>query len=227
MSAENPSGPVEAFPAPSKLEARAVDPAGDRGLLGYPLADDLAVHYAPHEVMMLALVGRPPDREEGVALGVAITWIAAPHVGESPAHAAVLARISGAPIEGLLQAAFTSAAVEGAAVVDEHAALLDWLDGGEAGDPPSSGPASARWATRLSSACGFESPGLASIATAEEAFLVVAHGCGIREREHLVALWSWSRSIGALAEGLRATALAFRDYPLRLPRFRYGEEEEP
>ena len=226
MSSDEPSGPVDTFPVPERLEGRAVDPAGDRALLGYAVADDLALHYAPHEVMMLALTGRPPSSEEGLAVGAAITWVATPHAGEGPAHAAVLARISGAPIEGLLQAANTAAAVEGSAVVERQAPLLDWLDAGRPDPAPRLAGASSRWSRRLAGTCSHPCPGLEAVASAEEAFLVVAHACGLREREQLVALWSWARSIGALAEGLRARALAFREYPLRLPRYRYAEEVE-
>jgi hypothetical protein len=51
------------------------------------------------DVVWLSLTGELPTDTEREALSRAMTWLAPLHLGEGPAHAAVLARVAGAPDE--------------------------------------------------------------------------------------------------------------------------------
>jgi hypothetical protein len=168
--------------------------------------DDLALHYAPHEVLLLGLTGTEVSAADGRAFGVALTLISACHVGMAPTHSAVLARVSGAPTSGIVGTAALVAAREAEHLLSTHQALFDWLDspgaafdGWEQRDP--------RWRQRVLDASGLDLPSLDVARDEASAALVVFHALGLRRPAQLIAAWSWSRMIGSLAESLAVVGL--------------------
>lgn len=218
------AGPAEAFPAPDNLTAHVVDWRDGGAIHGYGVCDDLAAHFAPHEVMLLGLTGVEVSAAFGRAFGVALTWISACHVGLAPTHSAVLARVSGAPSSAIVGIAATVAAREAEHELDKHQALLDWL--GSAARGPFAGwpERDPKWRKRLVDAAGWDLAELELARDQVSAALIVFHAVGLRQRSQLVAAWAWARMIGTLAEALAEVGLDMRSYPLRLPTFEYVED---
>ena len=195
------AGPAQLYHAPDRLTGRVVDWQVDGGAIhGVGVVDDLAIHYAPHETFLLGLTGSTPSEEQGRAFGVAMTWLTPSHVGTAPAHAGVLARISGAPTTNLMAIIVMSAGQEAEWYLDAHRPSLDRI---EAGELSSSGPEpGAVWRTRLQQSCGFDLPALNLAHDAYSAALIVFHSVGLTERPKLVAAWTWARIVGSLSEAL-------------------------
>lgn len=218
-------GPAQQFPAPETLAGHVVDWRDGGAIHGFGVVDDLARHFAPHEVFLLGLLGSEISAAHGRAFGVALTWLSACHVGLAPTHSAVLARVSGAPTSAIIGIAATVAAREAEHVLSEHRALLDWLgasppraafSGWDQGDP--------RWRERLANTCGLDLAELDLARDASSAALIVFHTVGLRDPKRLLAAWAWARMIGSLAESLADAGLDMQGYPLRLPAFDYVED---
>lgn len=225
-------GPAQLFPAPDTLAAHVVDWRDGGAIHGYGVVDDLAPHFAPHEVLLLGLTGVETSAMYGRAFGVALTWISACHVGLAPTHSAVLARVSGAPTSAIIGTSAMVAAREAEYQLAEHRVLLDWLDlssrraaadltprndftGWTERDPA--------WRRRLADACGLDLAELELARDEISAALIVFHAVGLRHPKRMLAAWAWARMIGALAESLADTGLDIHSYPLRLPPFDYEE----
>ena len=216
-------GPAQLFPAPDKLAAHVVDWRDGGAIHGFGVVDDLAPHFAPHEVFLLGLLGEEVTSTHGRAFGVALTWISACHVGRAPTHSAVLSRVSGAPTSAIIGTSALVAAREAEHELAKHQRLLDWLassprvafDGWSEREP--------RWRARLLAACGLDVPELEVARDEISAALIVFHAVGLRDPKRQLAAWAWARMIGALAESLADVGLDIHSYPLRLPPFDYEE----
>lgn len=217
-------GPAERFPAPDSLAAHVVDWREGGAIHGYAIRDDLALHFAPHEVLLLGLTGVEASAVHGRAFGVALTWISACHVGLAPTHSAVLARVSGAPSSAIIGIAATVAAREAEYQLGQHQALLDWLDADAPGPFAGWPERDQQWRRRLADACGLELAALELARDEISAALIVFHAVGLRQRSRMIAAWTWARMIGSLAESLAEAGLDMRTYPLRLPTFDYVED---
>lgn len=217
-------GPAERFPAPDSLAAHVVDWRDGGAIHGYGVRDDLASNFAPHEVLLLGLTGVEASATHGRAFGVALTWLAACHVGLAPTHSAVLARVSGAPTSAIVGIAATVAAREAEHQLGEHQALLDWLDAEPRGAFEGWSERGDQWRRRLADACGLDLVELELARDELSAALIVFHAVGLRSRARMVAAWAWARMIGSLAEALAEAGLDMRTYPLRLPTFEYVED---
>jgi hypothetical protein len=215
-------GPSQVFEAPSTLAAHVVDWRDGGAIHGFAV-DDLARHYAPHEVLLLGLTGEDVSPMKGRAFGVAMTWISASGVQAAPTHSAVLARISGAPASGIVGTAAMVAAREASHLLDRHAGLLAWLDSPR--QEPFEGWESrdSRWRKQLEDACELDLPELELARDLGSAALIVLHHVGLRQPPQLIAAWAWARMIGSLAESLAERGLDIHSYPLRLPPFDYEE----
>jgi len=216
-------GPAQLFPAPETLAGHVVDWRDGGAIHGYGVADDLAPHFAPHEVFLLGLLGDEVSQQHGRAFGVALTWISACHVGLAPTHSAVLARVSGGPSSAIIGVAAMVAAREAEHILTKHQALLDWLNGSPRSDFAGWADRDPRWRHRLRDASGLDLDDLQFARDESSAALIVFHGLGLRSRPQMTAAWAWARMIGALAESLAESGLDIHSYPLRLPPFDYEE----
>ena len=217
-------GPAELYPAPDKLAAHVVDWRDGGAIHGYGVLDDLARHFAPHEVFLLGLTGETPSESVGRAFGVALTWLSACHVGLAPTHSAVLAKVCGSPSSGIVGIAAMVAAREAEFVLASHQALFDWLDASNSRDFAGWDERDPTWRIRLHEASGLDLAELAIARDAASASLIVFYLVGIKARARLVSAWAWARMIGSLSEALGDQALSMRTYPLRLPKFEYVED---
>ncbi|RMG17340.1 MAG: hypothetical protein D6729_09010 [Deltaproteobacteria bacterium] len=114
-------GPIEDRSWRKWLTARVA--TADR-LHGYAVEDDLACHYTPSEVLFLALTGRLPDEACRDRLHRALVQLGHTSIAEAPVHAAVLARLCGAEVGGVLQTGLL-------ALVEQARALVSRWRAGE------------------------------------------------------------------------------------------------
>ena len=84
---------------PDRLTALVVEPSADPRVHGYAVQGELGHEVDFLQVAWLALTGELPTSNEREAFSRALVWLAPLHVGEGPAHAAVLSRVAGAPPE--------------------------------------------------------------------------------------------------------------------------------
>jgi hypothetical protein len=238
------AGPFERVPWPSRLVARVVglgdgNGAGaaepeERRINGYAVAADLARHHGPVETAWLALRGELPTTAERAALAAALVLLAPVHIGEAPAHAAYLGRMAGgAPATTVAIGAIGCA--EQAA--HEHRALAPWrawLEGGGGPVPEVACAATGASAWRIAQADldvrmrewfggarGLPEVMLRRVACAH-AILV---RLGAADELAYVTLATMARLPAVIAEAAHARAGDFRDYPTRLPDYRYVDDE--
>jgi hypothetical protein len=220
---------------PARLTARVVEPCDDPRVHGYAVQADLGHAIGFLEFGWLALVGELPSVEQREALSHALIWLAPLHVGEGPTHAAVLARVAGAPDE--VVPAIVSAAL-GQHVAQECRTLAPWF---RWLDEPS-GPVpevaiephptreqveaharlavdSARWFGADKALPG--SPVLRRVAAGH----ALLRRLGLRESFTLQAWITWARLPVALAEAARTRPGAVSNYATRVPPYRYVEQE--
>ncbi len=222
---------------PERLAGHVVDPAPDPRLRGYAVQADLGENVGFLDVAWLALAGELPTAGEREALSRALTWLAPLHVGEAPAHAAVLARVAGAPDEALPAVAAVALGQAIAAECRELAPLFAWLEGPPGAAPPDvaiepdptpeqaralAGLAadSARWfgpARALPAA-----PPLRRVAAA----YALLHRLGAGDGPRLHAFAAWARLPAVLAEAACMPPGAVMRYPALLPAYRYVEDGE-
>lgn len=219
---------------PPRLVAHVVEPAEDPRIHGYAVADDLARHAGFLDVGWLALTGELPTDAEREALGAALILLAPLHVGESPAHAGVLARIAGAPDEVVPAIVAVALGQRIAAELRTFAPLFAWLRA-PAGAPPAvalvadpSPGQRERHARLVADAARWFGPadGLPPdhVLTREAAAYALLHRLGVADPPRLHALVTWARLPVVLAEAARAPLGGVLDYPANLPAYRYVED---
>jgi hypothetical protein len=225
-SRETFSGPVENHPWPEALEARVATAGPAPRIHGYDVEEDLAAHYRPTDLVLLALTGELPGAQASAAFEIASIFLAPISVAEAPAHAAVLARLSGSNASAVIGVAAIALAEQARFLVDAHLELLD--DAGD--DLPSkfltTDPVESSAVLRLRRALaptGMILPALEQGPTRDAALLLVLRACGLTRREQLEAAIVSARLPCAAAEAFAETATQFRKYPMDLPAFRYEE----
>jgi hypothetical protein len=215
-----------------RLTARVVTPGPGARLRGYHVADDLARHYGATELCWLALRGELPTEPERAALDVAAALLAPVHVGQAPAHAACLARIAGATTGATLAIAAIGL---GELVRHERAALAPWLawldDGGPvpacalAIDASAEEIAAQAWLDGQLRAWFGPTRGLPSVPVSRLAQgYAVLHHLGLSEPLAIEAIALWARLPVVAAEAAHVGLGAIRDYPARLPDYRYVDD---
>jgi hypothetical protein len=225
-------GPFEREAFPARLTARVVTPGPGARLRGYHVADDLARHYGATELCWLALRGELPTEPERAALDVAAALLAPVHVGQAPAHAACLARIAGATTGATLAIAAIGL---GELVRHERAALAPWLawldDGGPvpacalAIDASAEEIAAQAWLDGQLRAWFGPTRGLPSVPLSRLAQgYAVLHHLGLSEPLAIEAIALWARLPVVAAEAAHVGLGAIRDYPARLPDYRYVDD---
>ena len=233
--AMRPDGPVESYAWPEKLEARVVAPGEAPRLHGYDVEGDLCANYSFSETLLLSLTGELPDEMQAAAFDVALQFLSPLSIAHAPTHAAVLARISGAPLGSVAAIAVVTLAERAREIVQEHAPFIAWLERWSV-DPtakltPEFGPTSdadRASADRLQRALADRGvPSSARPAGHElgrtPALLAALHFSGLKVAEQLEAAFVMGGLASTLAEARAWKFSEFRDYPMNLPRFVYEE----
>lgn len=230
-------GVIDRVTFPEQLSANVVEPSRDPRLHGYAVQSDLGHNAGFVDVGWLALTGELPRGGEGEALSRALIWLAPLHVGESPTHAAVLARVAGAPDEALPAIAAVALGQAVAAECRELAPLFAWLDGPPGAPPPTIAvepdptleQAEALVTLAADSARWFgEARALPPRPTLRRvaAGYALLHRLGIRDPFRRLAFATWARLPTVLAEAACVAPGSVMRYPTKLPDYRYIEDDE-
>jgi hypothetical protein len=148
-------------------------------------------------------------------------------VSHASVHAAVLSRLCGAATSATLGVAAIGLAEQARQMLAEHVSLLSWLVSPGPVLPVehrASSSADLAGTTRLREALGpsaHEVPGLELGPTRSAALLMVLFACGLRQSAQLQAAIVSARLPLAIAEAMAQEPVAFLEYPIDLPRFRY------
>ncbi len=214
-------GPVEDNPWPTVLTGHVVSGARIHGI---DARRDLARHYSFAELVLLTLTGEPPTREHGRAFELALTWLAPTGVAEAPAHAAVLARLCSASSTGVLGSGAIVLIEQARGFVDQHAALLAWLEA-PSGEPPCAPHAEDDDGALLRDQLRSVAPGMSIAAElpVDAALVAVLHACGVRSPERLMSAVVVARFACVVAEGLAAAPRDFSSYPMNVPAYAYRD----
>jgi hypothetical protein len=220
-------GPVESVAWPTRLRGAVVDPKRMR-IHGYAVAGDLALHYSFAEVVLLALTGAPPEPAVGVFFARALVALMPVAVGDAPAHAALLARLTGARAPSVAGVAATVAAQGAGALMCAREQLEAWeASGGPL--PPSLRGASprdraVRRALREAAAdAELAVPALARSVSAEAALTAALVACGLAAPWQLAAAITMASLPCSLAEAFAPGGVDLRSYPMTLPAFAYAD----
>jgi len=209
---------------------------GDRPRLhGYDVSEDLMAHYGFGEVLLLALRGCPPTVTEGRACELAlIRWVPAP-VSQAPTHAAVLARLAGAPEAGVLAVGLMGLIEQARHLVEQQLPVLErFNDCGEALDARQIElPATARARTKAATSAvaglahalpaGFEVPLLARGPSLELAILAVLHRCKLTQSWQLQTALVCARAPALAAEAQSHQPGQLAQYAMNQPPFVEGD----
>lgn len=220
-------GPIEDRTWPTTLEARVVQPGDAPRVHGYDVQGDLAPNYSFAELVLTMLRGEVPSRSTGRLFDAVLSFLAPCSVAEGPGHAALLVRTCGARTPAVLASGAVTLSEEAAAVLHDHAALLEWLDAPSTALParyrcesPTEGDAVSRFAARVRDS-GAMLPIIEHGPTLRAALLAAAHHCGLRDAERLQAMWLLARLPAVMAEALYRPVGDLRRYPIDLPRYEY------
>jgi hypothetical protein len=229
MPSRRPNGPIEDHTFPSTIEAHVVSPGANPRIHGFCVEGDLSLNYRYPELVLISLTGNAPDEKQGRAFDIALQFLAPLAVAEAPTHAAVLARICGAPSSSILAVACVALTERARHVVAEHAELLAWLT---KGGPV---PARCRGESEEDRAClarlqkalargGVEIAGLELGLTRWAALFVTLHFAGLRRPDQYEAVLVMASVAPTMAEAQAHAPGAFAQYPMDLPAFVYEED---
>jgi hypothetical protein len=220
-------GPIEDRTWPTTLEARVVQPGDAPRIHGYDVQGDLAPNYSFAELVLTTLLGEVPNRSTGRLFDAVLSFLAPCSVAEGPTHAALLVRTCGARAPAVLASGAVTLSEEAAAVLHDHAELLQWLDAPSTTLPAryrSESPAEENAVNRFAAcvrASGATLPIMEQGPTLRAALLAAAYHCGLRDAERLQAMWLLARLPAVMAEALHRPVAELRRYPIDLPRYEY------
>lgn len=230
------TGVLDRPPFPAKLTGHVVEPGDDPRMCGYAVMGDLAPRASFLDAMWLSMRGEMPSGDEREALSRALIWLCPLHVGEGPTHAAVLARIAGAPDEVVPAIGVAALGQLVAAELRALTPFFQWLR--EPGEAPVPEAAQAREVTREARAqyealardtARWFGPARAlprhTVLTRVAAGYGVLHQLGAQRPLQLQAFAIWARLTSVLGEALHAQPGAVMTYPADLPPYRYIEDE--
>jgi hypothetical protein len=224
-------GPLETHSFPEQLSARVVTPGAQPRIHGYDVESDLAQHYNMLEVAYLALTGELPEPEVTRALNATLVFFSPLSVACAPAHAAVLARLCGAPPSSILSVSAIGLAEQVRALLDDHQAILHLL-----AQPDTELPETCRsedpdeWLAvdqlaRLLDGFGVRVPALYQHPTRQVAVLAALSSCGLVSRHQLETILVWARLPIVMAEAAAERPGNFKSYPINIPHYVYKEAE--
>lgn len=222
-------GPIEDAVVPEQLTGRVVDPGPPLRIHGYAVDTDLARHYGFTDVVRLALVGELPDEAQGRAFDVALQLLAPIDVSFAPAHVGVLTRICAMRSSSSVGVIALALAEQARSILVEHAALLQWLDAPDTAFPEAFTATSASDVEAIERilpalhAASLSVPALAARPTRLAALLAILHACGLTRGEQIEAALVLAQLPCVLGEAFATRVGSIREYPMRLPPFRYEE----
>ena len=230
------AGLLDRVPFPDNFSAYVVEPTDDPRVHGYTVQSDLSRHVGPEALTWLALMGELPTAAEHAALAAALVWLAPLHVGEGPAHAAVLARMAGTPDESLPAVVTVALGQLIAAEVATLTPLFHWLASDRRAPVPEIAVASspeagsaAAYAWMAAESVRWFGPEralplgvvLTRVATAYAVLALL----GVTDLPRLLALSSWARLPLLLAEARHHAVGAVMTYPTHVPPYQYEEAD--
>ncbi|MFU8802464.1 MAG: hypothetical protein ACNA8W_01525 [Bradymonadaceae bacterium] len=227
------ASPLDTLGDKTKVEGFVVDTHESIRLHGMDVHRDLAVHYSFAEVLLLTLLGSPPDEATGAAFGVALVFSSPVSIAEAPAHAARIAQITGSDAAGVVSLAAIGLAEQARWLLNEHELLLRRLEIAGDGELPARFCARSEAereevkALRLALPVPYRQdlvfdsdPGL------WPALLTIFFRCGLRRQEQVLTALVSSRLVSTAAEGFAGEAGILASYPVNLPRFDYRPPED-
>jgi hypothetical protein len=228
-------GIIDRVSFPDVLAAAVVDPSPDPRIHGYAVQADLGHAVGFLDVAWLSLTGELPLDIEREALSRALTWLAPLHVGEGPTHAAILAKVAGAPDEIVPAIATVALGQRIAAELTELTELFVWL-GMRTGPAPAvviEGAPTDAQRDAWKQLCGDMKRwfGAAHVLDVETpwrrvpAAYALLHLLGVRDAARLQALVTIARLPVMLAEAACTGSGSVMRYPTRTPPYLYVEEE--
>lgn len=221
-------GALDDTPWPETLIARVVAPGGDDDRVnGYAVLSDLARHYSFTDLLYLGLVGELPSATASRRFQIALMAAAPVPVREASVHAGVLARLSGAPIASALGTGLVIAADHARQLVEDHAELLAWLARPEGDAPARFRTESDRgWIGALAAALGEDRPAtLGGDFTRDAARIALFHAAGVAVPDRIQAALVVAATVGVASEALATGPEHLGLYPVKLPPYRYVEDE--
>jgi hypothetical protein len=230
MPRRRPNGPIEDGSSPTEIEAHVITPGPNPHLHGFSVEGDLAIHYRFPELVQVALTGAAPDEAKGRAFDIALQFLAPLAIAEAPAHAAVLARVCGAPSSSILAVTCIALAERARQVIAEHGDLLAWLDTDSDELPAryrSNSADDAACVDRLRIAlasAGVEVPRLAGGLKRLTALFMTLHFADLRRPEQLETALVMASLAPTMAEAMSHTSASFAEYPINVPAFIYEED---
>jgi hypothetical protein len=213
---------------PEMLIARVVERGTDDDRVnGYGVLADVARNYSFTDLVYLGLVGELPTPVAARQFQIVMAAAAPVSVAEASVHAGVLARLSGAPIASALGTGLVIAADHARQVVENHAALLAWLDRPEHPAPESFRHGTDRaWVANLAAALREDRPKtLDDDFTRDAARLTVFHAAGLTTPDRIQAALVLAATVGVAAEALATGPEHLALYPVKLPPYRYVDDE--
>lgn len=224
-------GPFDLADWPTRLAAHVVSPDEPVRIHGYAVADDLARHYSVTDVTWLTLRGDLPTAVERAAFDAALVLLAPVHVGQAPAHAAVLARIAGAPPGANLAIGAVGLGEQARHERELLAPWSAWLDAPvgpvpacaltDAPEPDVRRMLDERMRGWFGRDRGLPDAPLSRLACGH----ALLHRLGLRGALVIETVLVWARLPAVIAEAARVRAGAIRGYPTQLPDYQYVDDQ--
>jgi hypothetical protein len=226
------TGPVEEQDWAGRLQAHVVTPGNRPRIHGYDVRGDLLENISFPGLILLTLTGELPEPEVLLAFEKAMVFLAPVSVAEAPVHASVLAGLCGSNTSGMTGVAAITLAQQAGWIIAEHQSLFQSLAAGNKPPHEQFKPKSVEeqedteLLVKALEKAGLKPPealkGLNPIAAA----LTVLHECcNLTDPGLLEAVLVLVRIPCALAEGRSVKPGGFRNYPIDLPPFVYGDQE--
>ena len=217
---------------PERLTAMVVEPSVDPRVHGYAVQGELGHSADFLQVAWLALTGELPNSAEREAFSLALVWLAPLHVGEGPAHAAVLSRVAGAPPEMVPAIGVVALGQLISHELEACAPLFAWLQARSGSlpndvlEPEPTTAQQAAWGRVSADATRWFGAGHAFTGAPWRrvpAAYALLHALGLRDAPRLQALATMARLPVMLAEAACVSPGAVLRYPTKTPAYRYVE----
>ncbi len=217
---------------PGQLSAVVVEPGADPRVHGYAVQGELGHSVDFLQVAWLSLTGELPGAAEREAFSRALVWLAPLHVGEGPAHAAVLARVAGAPDQMVPAIGVIALGQLISHELETCAPLFAWLSTREGAAPPEvlepepTEAQQAAWSRLTADATrwfGASHPFTGAPWRRVPAAYALLHALGLRDAPRLQTLATMARLPVMLAEAACTAPGSVMRYPTGTPGYRYVE----